>query len=90
MLNDLWEFNPTSSMWRLLLANGPIPSPRCGHTCCILRDHLIIHGGFYRKNVLGDLLALSLVPYTRGLSSYISRILGPIIYQRSCEGIQVE
>lgn len=41
--------------WRRIEKNCTKPSPRWGHTCCVIGDELVFFGGYADANYMNDL-----------------------------------
>lgn len=46
-LNDLWEFNFSTYLWEQIVADGPPPLRRSGHSSCLYKDCMLIFGGIH-------------------------------------------
>lgn len=46
--NELHEFDPTTSKWKLI--SVPSPISRSGHAACLNEHEMIIHGGYFQTN----------------------------------------
>lgn len=60
MFNDICEYNLHLGRWHQILVSGP--SPRIGHTACVLGDRMVIYGGQDKPfSLCGDLWAWDFV-----------------------------
>ncbi|CAM6115349.1 unnamed protein product [Calypogeia fissa] len=58
-LSDVYILDTMSLEWRQLQVQGPVPTPRCGHTATMVEKRMLIFGGRGGGGpIMGDLWAL--------------------------------
>ena len=60
-LNDIWELNLKTLVWRKIPTKSEEISPRAGARMIIFGSKLWIYGGFYNKEYFGDLHTVDII-----------------------------
>jgi len=64
--NDMWIFDVLENTWTEASVKGDTPSPRHGHSACVVEHLIYIFGGeTFEGQTLGDLYAFNTICISR-------------------------
>ncbi|KAK2964170.1 putative kelch repeat protein [Blattamonas nauphoetae] len=93
LMNDLWEYNPDTSEWRVIPTVGTPPVPSYYAACCTVGSHLYVQGGTTYKmpwvdseTLLSSFHRIDLKPLSQSISKALDDLVGEALF----DGVETE
>eukprot|EP01080_Neovahlkampfia_damariscottae_P002499 gene2499-3205_t len=80
-IDELYEFNFESHLWKLIKPSGNIPTPRSHHTCIRYSNFILVFGGKNENKIFNDLYKFN---FDEEIWSSIQLESLPFLYEHTC------